>query len=72
MLLFILVETNTDESCKVAIKTLIRYHEERKDQNGKVCMMGKYHNILYVALKLCYIWQLKDIATVSSVINNNE
>lgn len=62
------MEAGTDESCRIAVKTIIHYHDQMKDQNGKVCMMGKYHNILYVAMKLCYDWQLKDMATVSNFI----
>lgn len=32
--------------------------------------MGKYHNILYVAAKLCFDWQLKDTATVACLLDN--
>lgn len=32
--------------------------------------MGKYHNVLYVAAKLCFDWQLKDTATVTLLLDN--
>lgn len=32
--------------------------------------MGKYHNVLYVALKLCYDWQLKDTGTVAALLDD--
>lgn len=31
--------------------------------------MGKYHNVLYIAIKLCYDWQLKDTQTVASLLD---
>ncbi|CAG9857972.1 unnamed protein product [Phyllotreta striolata] len=62
------VETNVDESAKIAIKTIVKYHEENKSENGNVCMMGKYHNILYIAVKLCFVWQIKDPPTVTQLL----
>lgn len=32
--------------------------------------MGKYHNILYIALKLCYDWQLQDNGTVATLLDH--
>ncbi|KAJ8934584.1 hypothetical protein NQ318_008045 [Aromia moschata] len=64
------VEGDTQESCRIAIQTIISYHEEMRSKNGKVCMLGKYHNILYVAVKLCYVWQLKDVDTVSLLLEH--
>jgi ankyrin repeat/SOCS box protein 17 len=32
--------------------------------------MGKYHNILYVAAKLCYDWKLRDNAIVVQLLND--
>lgn len=32
--------------------------------------MGKFHNILYVAVKLCYDWQLKDTEIVAALLEN--
>ncbi|XP_063913387.1 uncharacterized protein Stops [Zophobas morio] len=53
-----------------AIIAIIRYHEENRVNNGSVCMMGRFHNILYVAMKLCYDWQLKDTGTVVTLLEN--
>lgn len=33
-------------------------------------MMGKYHNILYVAIKVCHGWQLQDTATVVALLEH--
>lgn len=41
-----------------------------RNENGFICMMGKYHNILYVALKLCFIWQLKDTGTIATLLEH--
>lgn len=30
--------------------------------------MGKYHNILYIALKICWDWGVKDSATVAALL----
>lgn len=51
---------DTNQTCREAITTLIQYHTKAKTLNGSVCMMGKNHNILYVAMKLCYLWQMQD------------
>lgn len=32
--------------------------------------MGKFHNILYVAIKLCYDWQLNDTGTVIALLEH--
>lgn len=32
--------------------------------------MGKNHNVLYVAAKLCFDWQLQDTLTVALLLNN--
>ncbi|KAG5867488.1 hypothetical protein JTB14_004780 [Gonioctena quinquepunctata] len=62
------VEKDLDETCRIAVKTILHYHDQMKDDNGKVCMMGKYHNILYVAMKLCFDWQVKDGGTVCNLL----
>lgn len=35
-----------------------------------MCLMGKFHNILYVAVKLCYSWQLRDSNVVSMLLED--
>ncbi|CAH1955102.1 unnamed protein product [Acanthoscelides obtectus] len=58
------VEPTVEESSRIAIKTILNYHDEMRDQNGTVCLMGKNHNILYVAMKLCFDWQVQDLAII--------
>jgi ankyrin repeat/SOCS box protein 17 len=53
-----------------AVMSAIRYHANSKTSNGKVCLMGKFHNVLYVAAKLCYDWKLKDNAIVVRLLND--
>ncbi|CAH1955101.1 unnamed protein product [Acanthoscelides obtectus] len=62
------VEPTVEESSRIAIKTILNYHDEMRDQNGTVCLMGKNHNILYVAMKLCFDWQVQDLAIVSLLL----
>ncbi|ERL93237.1 hypothetical protein D910_10533, partial [Dendroctonus ponderosae] len=59
---------DTEQTCKEAITTLLLHHDKTKNANGTVCMMGKYHNILYVAVKLCYLWQLQDAELVCKLL----
>lgn len=35
----------------------------------KVCRMGKYHNVLYIALKVSWEWGVKDSDTICSLLN---
>lgn len=53
-----------------AIVAILRYHENSMKSNGSVCRMGNYHNVLYVAVKLCYDWQLKDTPTVAALLDH--
>ncbi|KAI4463952.1 ankyrin repeat and socs box protein 17 [Holotrichia oblita] len=52
-----------------AIIGILRYHEDARSKNGGVCLMGKYHDVLYVAIRLCYDWQLKDSQTIASLLD---
>lgn len=47
----------------------LRYHETSKDNNGQVCLMGKYHNVLYIAAKLAFDWSLQDNYTVARLLD---
>ncbi|KAF9422131.1 hypothetical protein HW555_002152, partial [Spodoptera exigua] len=47
-------------SCKNFVISALRYHNNCKTKNGDVCLMGKYHNLLYVAMKLAFDWSLQD------------
>ncbi|TMW46426.1 hypothetical protein DOY81_008496, partial [Sarcophaga bullata] len=44
-------DMHTEEVARIAVLAAVRYHREKKDQNGDVCLMGKFHNILYIALR---------------------
>lgn len=39
-------------------------------ENGSVCMLGKFHNVLYVAAKLCYDWQLNNNELVAKILDD--
>ncbi|CAH0560350.1 unnamed protein product [Brassicogethes aeneus] len=58
-----------EDAANEAVTHLIDYHEKMRSTNSNVCLMGKYHNILYVALKLCYLWQLKNTKTIASLLD---
>jgi ankyrin repeat/SOCS box protein 17 len=53
-----------------AVMAAVRYHANSKTLNGEVCLMGKFHNILYIAAKLCYDWKLKDNTIVAQLLND--
>jgi ankyrin repeat/SOCS box protein 17 len=53
-----------------AVLSAIRYHQNSFFSNGMICHMGKYHNILYVAAKLCCDWKSSDNATVVRLLND--
>ncbi|XP_011295953.1 uncharacterized protein LOC101890633 isoform X1 [Musca domestica] len=55
---------HTEEVARIAVLSAVRYHREQKDANGDVCLMGKYHNILYIALRTCWDWGVRDSAVV--------
>jgi ankyrin repeat/SOCS box protein 17 len=65
------VSENCDEVTAVrhAVMAAIRYHENSIRSNGMVCHMDTYHNILYVAAKLCCDWQFNDNETVVRLLN---
>jgi len=62
---------NCDEVTAVrhAVLAAIRYHQNSVLSNGMVCNIDKWHNILYVAAKLCCDWQFNDNATVGRLLN---
>lgn len=39
-------------------------------ENGSICLLGKFHNVLYVAAKLCYDWELANNEIVSRLLND--
>ncbi|CAH0397194.1 unnamed protein product [Chilo suppressalis] len=58
-----------DATCKNFVLSTLRYHNNRKSANGDVCLMGKYHNLLYIAVKLAFDWSLQDNGTVAALLD---
>ncbi|XP_069690229.1 uncharacterized protein stops [Periplaneta americana] len=59
-----------DTGVRRAVLAAIRHHATTVSTNGTVCLMGKFHNILYIATKLCYDWKLEDTQIVSRLLND--
>uniref|UniRef100_A0A0K8UGK6 SOCS box domain-containing protein n=1 Tax=Bactrocera latifrons TaxID=174628 RepID=A0A0K8UGK6_BACLA len=55
---------HTEEVARFAVLAAVRYHREKKSGNGDVCLMGKFHNILYIALRTCWDWGVRDSTVV--------
>lgn len=53
-----------------AVVAAIRHHDNRKSSSGRLCLMDRYHNILYIAVKLCSDWKLNDNSTVIQLLND--
>lgn len=62
---------NCDEVTAVrhAVLAAMRYHQNSILSNGMVCNIDKFHNVLYVAAKLCCDWQFNDNTTVVRLLN---
>lgn len=37
----------------------------------QVCRMGKYHNVLYIALKIAWNWGMKDSTVICTLLSKN-
>lgn len=48
----------------------LRYHNISMSENSSVCLLGKFHNVLYVAVKLCYDWKLSNNQIVTRLLND--
>lgn len=53
-----------EEVARLAVLAAVKYHQKKKNGNSEVCLMGKYHNILYIALRTCWEWGVRDSAVV--------
>ncbi|XP_012287291.1 uncharacterized protein LOC105703454 [Orussus abietinus] len=60
----------TEDVCERIVLAALRYHNITLSENGSVCLLGKFHNVLYVAAKLCYDWNLKNNEIVSRLLND--
>ncbi|XP_076647038.1 SOCS domain-containing protein stops [Halictus rubicundus] len=56
--------------CERIVMSALRYHNIAMMENGFVCMLGKFHNVLYVAAKLCYDWNLENNEIVARLLND--
>lgn len=62
-------EGNPKEVCQTAVKCALDFHASTKGNNGQICLMGKYHNVLYVAAKLAFDWQVNDSKLIGELLN---
>ncbi|XP_016973799.1 uncharacterized protein LOC108040727 isoform X2 [Drosophila rhopaloa] len=60
--------SQTEEVAAIAVTAAMRFHRLAKEQNGKVCLMGKYHNILYIGLRTCWDWGVRDSEVVVQLL----
>jgi ankyrin repeat/SOCS box protein 17 len=56
--------------CERIVLSALRYHNITMMENGSVCLLGKFHNVLYVAAKLCYDWGLGNSKIVGRLLND--
>ncbi|XP_058821908.1 uncharacterized protein LOC131683699 [Topomyia yanbarensis] len=52
----------------LAVKSAIDYHRKMKSDNFKICMMGKFHNVLYIAVRVAWDWSLEDSEIIKSLL----
>ncbi len=50
------------------MRAVIKFHEKSKLENNGVCLFGKYHDILYVATKLCFVRNLRNTKTTTELL----
>ncbi|XP_043473834.1 uncharacterized protein LOC122505974 [Leptopilina heterotoma] len=56
--------------CERIVQAGLRYHNIAMMENGSVCLLGKFHNVLYVIGKLCFDWKLSNNEIVSRLLND--
>lgn len=61
-------ECTEEEGCRQTVSFVIRYHRKYKAENYTICLSGKYHNILYIGVRLCYDYRLDDSKIVSDLL----
>ncbi|XP_015604594.1 uncharacterized protein LOC107272198 [Cephus cinctus] len=59
-----------EDVCERIVLAALRYHNITLVENGSVCLLGKFHNVLYVAAKLCFDWKLRNNEIVSGLLND--
>ncbi|KAG8236599.1 hypothetical protein J437_LFUL016951 [Ladona fulva] len=58
------------EGCRMAVLAALRFHDVSRRSNGSVCLMGKYHDVLYVAAKVCFDHTLEDGTIVAHLLDS--
>lgn len=58
------------EGCRRAVNAALRLHRTSRQDNGQICLLGKYHNVLYVATTLCFEWELEDTSLVEQLLRD--
>ncbi|KAJ6640084.1 hypothetical protein Bhyg_12833, partial [Pseudolycoriella hygida] len=57
-----------EESSRLAVLSAIKYHRDNKSGNSDVCLMGKYHNVLYIGVKVAWDWGVLDSQAVKELL----
>lgn len=57
---------NLKSSTSVGIQPL--HHTLHSMRIPQVCLMGKYHNILYIGLRTCWDWGVRDSEVVVKLL----
>lgn len=63
-------DLDKQDVCERIVLSALRYHNITMMENGSICLLGKFHNVLYVAAKLCYDWNINNNAIVSRLLND--
>ena len=63
-------DCDRETAARRAVMAAVRYHDSSKSSNGDVCLMGKYHNIIYIAAKLCFDWRIQHNEVVVRILDN--
>lgn len=58
------------DGCRRAVHAALRFHSTSRENNGQICLLGKYHNVLYVAATLCFEWKLEDTEIVEQLLQD--
>lgn len=61
---------DTQEGCRRAVHAALRLHRTSRQENGEICLLGKYHNVLYVAATLCFDQKLEDTSVVEQLLQD--
>ncbi|KAL7028058.1 hypothetical protein ACKWTF_005709 [Chironomus riparius] len=57
-----------EETSRLAVEAAIKFHRNNKSQNSEICKMGKYHNVLYVAMKISWNWGMSDSIVICELL----